>query len=75
MRRLDWALAGDVRILIIALGANDGLRGLSIAEMRRNLSTMIEHAQARGILVLLTGMEALPKSRTGVHGRVSSRVS
>ena len=60
VRRLDWALDGDVRILIIALGANDGLRGLSIAEMRRNLSTMIEHAQARGIPVLLTGMEALP---------------
>ena len=31
LRRLDWALDGDVRILILALGANDGLRGLSVA--------------------------------------------
>ena len=28
LRRLDWALQGDVRVLILALGANDGLRGL-----------------------------------------------
>jgi acyl-CoA thioesterase-1 len=60
LRRVDWVLEGDVRILILALGANDGLRGLPVAEMRRNLSTMIERARARGIAVLLTGMEAPP---------------
>jgi acyl-CoA thioesterase-1 len=60
LRRLDWSLGGDVRILILALGANDGLRGLSIEQMRENLSSIIEQAQARGILVLLAGMEALP---------------
>ena len=37
LRRLDWALEGNVRILILALGANDGLRGLPIAEMKQNL--------------------------------------
>ena len=30
LRRLDWALEGDVRVLVIALGANDGLRGLPV---------------------------------------------
>ncbi len=60
LRRLDWVLEGDVRILILALGGNDGLRGLPAAEMKRNLATMIERAQSRGIAVLLAGMEAPP---------------
>jgi acyl-CoA thioesterase-1 len=60
LRRLDWALDGDVKILIVALGGNDALRGLSIDEMRENLRTIIERAGARGIDVLLAGMEAPP---------------
>ncbi len=35
--RLDWSLAGDVKILVIELGANDGLRGLPVTELKRNL--------------------------------------
>jgi acyl-CoA thioesterase-1 len=46
--------------LILGLGANDGLRGLPVDEMRRNLSAMIERAQARHITVVLCGMEAPP---------------
>lgn len=60
LRRLDWALEGDVRILIIALGANDGLRGLSVADMKQNLSKIIERAKERGVVVILAGMEAPP---------------
>jgi acyl-CoA thioesterase-1 len=60
LRRLEWALEGDVRILILALGANDGLRGLSIAEMKQNLTTIIERARERNIVVILAGMEAPP---------------
>lgn len=60
VRRLDWILEGDVRILILALGANDGLRGLPVTEMTRNLTTIIERASERGIAVLLAGMEAPP---------------
>lgn len=59
-RRLDWALDGDVEVLVLELGANDGLRGLSPAEMRANLDAMITAAKARGITVLLCGMEAPP---------------
>lgn len=58
--RLDWALEGDVRILIVALGGNDGLRGLPAAELSRNLATITEVAQSRGIHVILAGMEAPP---------------
>ena len=60
LRRLDWALKGDVRILIVALGGNDGLRGLAVSEMKRNLATIIETATERGIGVVLAGMEAPP---------------
>jgi len=61
--RLDRALEGDVRILIVALGANDGLRGVPVAQVTANLGHIIEVAQKRGIAVLLCGMEALP-----IHG-------
>jgi acyl-CoA thioesterase-1 len=60
LSRLEWSLSGDVRILVLELGANDGLRGLPVAAMRRNLDEVITRAQARGIAVLLVGMEALP---------------
>ena len=60
LRRLAWALEGDVRILILALGANDGLRGLSIGEMKQNLSTIITRAREKNIVVILAGMEAPP---------------
>jgi len=60
LRRLEWSLDGDVRILVIELGANDGLRGLPVAGMKQNLKTIIGKARDRGIEVLLTGMEAPP---------------
>src|SRR5581483_9260515 len=60
LSRLDWALDGDVRVLTVALGGNDGLRGLPVTELAANLSQIIERAQARGIKVILAGMEAPP---------------
>ena len=60
LSRLDWALADTPRLLILALGANDGLRGLPVDELKRNLSTIIERAQARQITVVLAGMESPP---------------
>jgi acyl-CoA thioesterase-1 len=60
LRRFDQALTADTRVLVLELGANDGLRGLDIATVEKNLSTMIERAQARGIKVLLCGMETPP---------------
>ena len=63
--RLERALQGNVRILIVALGANDGLRGVPVEQVKENLSRVIQAAQARGIQVLLCGMEALPNPRHG----------
>jgi len=58
LSRLDWALDGDVKFLIVALGGNDALRALPPEELRQNLTTIIERAQARHITVILAGMEA-----------------
>ena len=60
VRRIQAALAEQPQILILALGANDGLRGVPVATVRRNLEQVIETAQARGVRVLLCGMDALP---------------
>lgn len=60
VRRLDRALDDDVRIMIVALGANDGLRGVPVDVLKSNLSRIVEAAQRRNIAVLLCGMEALP---------------
>ena len=60
MRRLEWALDGDVRLLLVALGGNDGLRGLPVEQMEGNLKAIITRAEARGVAVLLAGMEAPP---------------
>lgn len=60
-RRIDWALqSGNVKVLILELGGNDGLRGLPVEEMKKNLEQVIQRAQARGVIVLLAGMEAPP---------------
>jgi acyl-CoA thioesterase-1 len=71
VRRIDWALDGDVRIVIVELGANDILRGQPIEEMKKNLAFVIERAKARGAEVVLAGMEAPTNSgseyRRAVH--------
>ncbi|HZI20511.1 MAG TPA: arylesterase [Pyrinomonadaceae bacterium] len=59
LRRLDWSLdAGNVRFLVLELGANDFLRGQPVSAARENLSKMIARAQGRGVKVLLAGMLA-----------------
>lgn len=60
LSRTEWSLAGDVRVLIVALGGNDGLRGLPVEQMKRNLDEIVSLATRRGIAVLLAGMEAPP---------------
>lgn len=60
LRRLDWAIDGEVRMLVVALGGNDGLRGLPVEQMHDNLAAIVDGARARGIEVVLAGMEAPP---------------
>lgn len=47
-------------IVILELGGNDGLRGLPVAAMKKNLSAMIEQAQKSGARVLLVGVRMPP---------------
>jgi acyl-CoA thioesterase-1 len=61
LRRLDWALSeGTPKILIVALGGNDGLRGLPPEQLEANLAAIIERGQKEGLAVILAGMEAPP---------------
>ncbi len=60
VRRIRWLMKHEPEIVILALGANDGLRGLSVDEMRRNLETMIAICREHNARVLLAGMKALP---------------
>lgn len=58
LSRLDWALAPEADALIVTLGGNDMLRGLPPAEARANLDAILTKAQAKGLPVLLVGMQA-----------------
>ena len=60
LRRLDWVLRSRPEIVIVALGANDGLRGLPIAALRDNLTAIVTRLRAGGVRVLLVGMRLPP---------------
>ncbi len=60
VRRIGWLMKHEPEIVILALGANDGLRGFSVAEIRRNLELIIGVCQEHDARVLLAGMKALP---------------
>jgi acyl-CoA thioesterase-1 len=60
LQRLDGVLTDDTAILVLELGANDGLRGIPISTIEANLAAIIERARSRGISVLLCGMETPP---------------
>jgi len=62
LRRIDWMLQRPVDVLIVELGANDGLRGQPVDAMRENISGLIERARTRypDIALVLLGMEAPP---------------
>jgi acyl-CoA thioesterase-1 len=60
LSRLQWYVRSQPDLLVLSLGANDGLRGLDINEMKANLTETIEFAQANGVKVALTGMQVPP---------------
>jgi acyl-CoA thioesterase-1 len=60
LSRLDWSVPDDTDLVILELGANDMLRGISPDVTERNLVSMIERLQERGIGVVLAGMVAAP---------------
>ena len=60
VRRIKWLMKNNPEIVILELGANDGLRGLSLQEMESNLEKIIIICEESGAKVLLTGMKAPP---------------
>src|SRR5919106_5728518 len=60
LARIDWALGDRPQIMILALGANDMLRGVDPSTTRANLEGIIAKAEAAGVEVLLAGMLAPP---------------
>jgi acyl-CoA thioesterase I len=60
LARLDWALADKPDLVILALGANDALRGIEPSNVRENLDKMIGKIEASGAKMLLLGMLAPP---------------
>jgi acyl-CoA thioesterase-1 len=60
LRRVDWILKSRPSIVILELGANDGLRGFHPAQIRTNLEQIIARLQAGGAKVVLAGMRLPP---------------
>jgi len=60
LRRVDWVLRARPEIVVVALGANDGLRGQPVEAMRANLAEIVRRLQAAGVRVLLAGMRLPP---------------
>jgi acyl-CoA thioesterase-1 len=62
LRRIDWLLRESVAVLVLELGANDGLRGLETDQMRANLREIIERTRAAhpAARLVIAGMEAPP---------------
>ncbi|WP_321448036.1 arylesterase [uncultured Cohaesibacter sp.] len=60
LSRLDWSTPENIDLVLLELGANDALQGLSIDNAKANLAAMIEKFQQKGIKVALMGMRAPP---------------
>lgn len=57
LKRLNWYVKAKPEIMVLALGANDGLRGTKLVESEKNLKQIIEKAQSEKVKVLLVGMK------------------
>ena len=58
--RMKWALKGKPKAILLALGGNDGLRALSVKDLKKNLAEAIALAKKEKVAVLLAGYEAPP---------------
>ncbi|MEJ2006117.1 MAG: arylesterase, partial [Cyclobacteriaceae bacterium] len=60
--RIDWVLRQPVDILVLELGANDGLRGLPLSQTRQNLQSIIDKTRSKypDVQIVIAGMEVPP---------------
>jgi acyl-CoA thioesterase I len=68
LRRVDWVLRSRPQVAVVALGANDGLRGLDTHAMERNLLGIVERLRAGGARVLVVGMR-VPTNYGDTYGQ------
>jgi acyl-CoA thioesterase-1 len=70
LSRLDWLLRNRIDILVLELGANDGLRGLPVENTRKNLQAIIDRTRERypHVKIVIAGMK-LPPNWGGDYGR------
>jgi acyl-CoA thioesterase-1 len=71
--RLDWIFQEKVDVLFICLGANDGLRGLPVAESERNLRLILDRAKKEGTRVVLAGIQ-LPENYGSTYRTAFARL-
>jgi acyl-CoA thioesterase I len=69
LARLDWVLQKKIDVLVLALGANDGLRGLPMAQTKANLQAIIDRVKAKnpGVEIVIAGMQ-IPPNMGGDYG-------
>ena len=72
LARLDWLLRQRPDILVVALGGNDGLRGVPLESSEANLRAILKRAKAEGIRVLLGGMLIPPNYGPDYTGRFAA---
>jgi acyl-CoA thioesterase-1 len=72
MRRVDWILKARPQIVIVELGANDGLRGLDLGATKANLERIIQRLQAAEVTVVLAGMKLPPNYGAEYTGRFAA---
>ena len=80
LSRLDWSVPDGTDGVVLALGGNDALRGIPVAETRANLAAAIESLQARNIPVLLAGILSPPnmgseyeQAFNAIHGELAQQ--
>jgi acyl-CoA thioesterase-1 len=70
LRRIDWILSRPIDVFVLALGGNDGLRGIPVDETKRNLDGILQKVAARypDARLIVAGMESPPNmGETFVH--------
>lgn len=60
--RIDWLLNQQIDVFVLELGANDGLRGIAVAETTKNLQFIIDQVKAKypNVKMVLAGMQVPP---------------
>ncbi|MAO65171.1 MAG: arylesterase [Balneola sp.] len=62
LRRIDWVMQREIDIMVLELGGNDGLRGIDLADTKRNLQQIIDKVEAKypDAEIILAGMQVPP---------------